>query len=123
MAYSVSVGPRYEKLVEYLIAIGRYENRSEIFRTALRMLEQYEYSLGYIYKTEEFKVLMSSYARLNNLDREISFPSADSPQRIVDNISPELSAAAKKYIEQRMDGFAIADGESPPAEFDQKKQP
>jgi Arc/MetJ-type ribon-helix-helix transcriptional regulator len=35
MAFSASLGTRHEKLVEFLVHTGRYENRSEVVRAAL----------------------------------------------------------------------------------------
>jgi putative addiction module CopG family antidote len=40
---TVNVGERFEKMVADLIASGRFQNRSEVVRAGLRLLEDGEY--------------------------------------------------------------------------------
>jgi antitoxin ParD1/3/4 len=39
---NVSVGEHYENLVDSLVESGRYNSRSEVFRSGLRLLEEQE---------------------------------------------------------------------------------
>jgi putative addiction module CopG family antidote len=40
---TVNVGEHFEKVIESLIAGGRFQNQSEVIRAGLRMLEDREY--------------------------------------------------------------------------------
>jgi Arc/MetJ-type ribon-helix-helix transcriptional regulator len=123
MACSVSVGARYEKLAEYLITIGRYENRSEVFRHAMRLLEDYEYGRGYIYRSEEAAVLISAYARLNNAEREVDYPRRRNRNELARERRPEVIKTAKEYVEARIDRDAELQPKAPPARFDPPDNP
>jgi putative addiction module CopG family antidote len=122
MTCSVSVGHRYEKLSEYLVTIGRYENRSEVFRDAMRLLEEREYALGYIYREEEWAVLMSAHAQLNNAEREIDFPRRSIKNPITKQRRPEVISYAKDFVEERIDTEAKSRPKERPARFDPPPQ-
>jgi putative addiction module CopG family antidote len=116
---SVSVGSRYEKLADYLIKIGRYENRSEVFRQAMRLLENYEYSLGFILRAERQKVLMSTYSELCHVERELEFPSRRQKHEFSSEKSLETIKAWKDHTELLIDQDAtILSPPAPPARFD-----
>jgi putative addiction module CopG family antidote len=113
MATSASLGPRFERLIRYLQQIGRYHNRSEVLRAGLRLLEKHEYDLGYIYKEEQFKVLMSAYARFHNLEREKQFPRRSAKHEPIEDRTDDIVDAAREYVETTLDHLAELHANSP----------
>src|SRR5215813_9273772 len=106
MGLSVSVGPRYEKLIVYLIQIGRFRNKSEVVRLALQLLEQREFELGYVHREEEFQVLMGVYARFHDIEREKEYPSKGSRHKTIEDVSDDIIDEAREVVEKRLDHFA-----------------
>lgn len=46
MPRSYTLGPHYEAFVQAQLASGRYDNKSEVLRDALRLLEEREHRLA-----------------------------------------------------------------------------
>ena len=122
MAVSVSVGKRYEKLAEYLISIGRFENRSEVFRHAMRLLEEDEYGRGYIHKSDEFSLRLSGVARLRQMQREKDYPSAGTKWGSGGEFSSEVLAAGDEILERDLEHLARRDAGAPPARHDAPRE-
>jgi|SRR5262249_24188755 len=123
MAFSASIGPRYEKLIEYLMQIGRYENRSEVLRSAMRLLEEHEFKLGYLYKEDEFKILMSVYARFEDIRREKSFPRKIEKQGSIEGLDKDIVDDVHQFVDQRIDQIGKSYADSPHARIYPISQP
>ena len=123
MAISVSVGKRFEKLADYLISIGRFENRSEVVRHAMRLLEEDEYRRGYIHKSEQFSLLLSTVARLHDLQREKDYPSARTKWGAGGEFSPEVLAAGETMTTAQFEHWAKLAAGAPPAQYDGPREP
>ena len=65
---TVNVGERFEKMVEDLIAGGRFQNQSEVIRAGLRLLEDREYGHDEALETELLGRLESPAARWTGKD-------------------------------------------------------
>jgi antitoxin ParD1/3/4 len=53
---NVSIGERWEKFIEELLATGRYGSASEIMREGLRMVEEREQKLAALRETIEASI-------------------------------------------------------------------
>ena len=58
-AMNVNLGEHFEKMVEDLIAGGRFQNQSEVLRAGLRLLEDREYASEQALETELLRRLDS----------------------------------------------------------------
>ena len=123
MAVSISVGKRFEKLADYLISIGRFENRSEVFRHAMRLLEEDEYGRGYIHQSDKFSFLFSGLVRLRDLQREKEFPSARTKWGSGGEFSSEILAIGQEVIDNWLEAVARRDAGASPAKYDPPLEP
>src|SRR5262249_45428883 len=123
MAVSVSVGKRFERLADYLISIGRFETRSEVFRHAMRLLEQDEYDRGYIHNSEQFSMAFSIIARLNDLQREKDYPSNQTKWGGGGEFTSEVLSASQEYMDNILNTLARKDVGAPPAKYDPPREP
>lgn len=65
---TVNIGERFEKMIESLIAGGRFQNQSEVIRAGLRLLEDREYGHDEALEAELSKRLSSPSSQWNSHD-------------------------------------------------------
>jgi|SRR5579871_906374 len=118
MGVSIALGKRFERLADYLISIGRFGNRSEVVRHAMLLLEESEFNRGYIHKEKEFSVLLSGYAHLSSMERELSYPSAKTRTGPDGKLIPEVISFGREYVSQRLERLAERDEGAPLAKDD-----
>ena len=121
MATTVNLGKRFERLADYLISIGRFENRSEVVRHAMRLLEEDEYSRKYIHKEKEFSAIFSVYARLNSLQRERDYPSIRTRKLDSGNFASEILEISKDCLDEQIEQHARDNDGAPLARDDPRK--
>ena len=118
MGTTVNLGRRFERLADYLISIGRFENRSEVLRHAMRLLEEDEYTRGYIHKDKEFSALFSVHARLRQLQREKDYPSINTIKDDDGGFTSEILSMSEKIVDSQLEDYAIQNRGAPLARDD-----
>ena len=89
----------------------------------MRLLEEHEFKLGYLYKEDEFKILMSVYARFEDIRREKSFPRKIEKQESIEGLDKDIVDDVHKFVDQRIDQIGKSHADSPHARFDPISQP
>ena len=118
MPITVNLGKRYERLADYLITIGRFENRSEVLRHAMRLLEEDEYRRKYIHRDKDFTALLPVYSRLHYMQREKDYPSDKSRRTEDGGFSSEVLENSAKFVDQQLEKHAVNNDGAPRARDD-----
>jgi antitoxin ParD1/3/4 len=69
---SRAITPHFERLIDRFIATGRFNNKSEVIRAGLRLLEEHEAKAGTAMRQDLTRVIKSALA-----DRRPLVPAAD----------------------------------------------